>query len=234
MKIENMELYEKFRTTPKEARKEIVGGRMKGFTDINPMWRIKKLTEEFGPCGIGWHYTVMEREMVSGANGEVKVFVQVALYVRTESGWSSAIMGEGGSSFISVEKEGKLYTDDECYKKATTDALGSACKLLGMSADIYFEKDRTKYTMPIEEPTKPNKEASVSKEGKQTPKTETAVNIVTKQMLTDAITELASLDGITGKEECARLQEKLGEKICAANYNKFIIEVRKQIKEAKK
>lgn len=50
----NMILFEKFRTTPNEARKEIKGGRLKGFTDINPMWRFKVLTAVFGPCGIGW------------------------------------------------------------------------------------------------------------------------------------------------------------------------------------
>lgn len=40
-------------TTPKEAQKTIKGGRLNGFTDINPMWRFKVLTECFGPCGIG-------------------------------------------------------------------------------------------------------------------------------------------------------------------------------------
>ena len=51
-----MEIYEKMQDTPKEAQKQIGAGRLKGFTDINPMWRIKRLTEVFGPCGIGWWY----------------------------------------------------------------------------------------------------------------------------------------------------------------------------------
>ena len=46
--MENLELYEKVRSVPENAQKEIKGGRLKGMTDINPMWRIKKLTEEFG------------------------------------------------------------------------------------------------------------------------------------------------------------------------------------------
>lgn len=48
----NLEIYEKSRTVPKEAKKSIAGGKLKGKTDINPMWRIKKLTELFGPCGV--------------------------------------------------------------------------------------------------------------------------------------------------------------------------------------
>ena len=33
---------------------------------------------------------------------------------------------------------------------AYTDALSIACKALGFSHDIYFQNDKTKYTMPIE------------------------------------------------------------------------------------
>lgn len=46
--------------------------------------------------------------------------------------------------FVSSERNG-LYTSDEAIKMATTDAIGSACKLLGFGADVYWEKDRTKY-----------------------------------------------------------------------------------------
>ena len=49
----NLEIYEKVRAVPQEAKKTITAGRMKGFTDINPMWRIKVLTEQFGVCGVG-------------------------------------------------------------------------------------------------------------------------------------------------------------------------------------
>lgn len=147
MAIGNMDIYNAFCNTPKNAQKAIQAGRLKGFTDINPMYRIKALTEKFGPCGIGWLYEVTHRETIEGANGEVKVFVQIALrYVDPVTGeWSAPVYGDGGSSLVSAERNG-LYTDDECYKKAITDAIGSACKLLGMSADIYWAEDRTKYT----------------------------------------------------------------------------------------
>ena len=52
--MDKMTIYESARVVPKEARKSIGGGRLKGMTDITPMWRVKKLTELFGPAGIGW------------------------------------------------------------------------------------------------------------------------------------------------------------------------------------
>ena len=55
---ENMDLYNVLRDVPNIAKKAITAGRLKGMTDINPMYRIKALTEEFGPCGIGWWYTI--------------------------------------------------------------------------------------------------------------------------------------------------------------------------------
>ena len=53
--MENLDLYQKVRSVPDSAKKTIKGGRTSGMTDINPMWRIKVLTEQFGPCGIGWY-----------------------------------------------------------------------------------------------------------------------------------------------------------------------------------
>lgn len=55
---DNMSLYNAVRTPPPEALKTIQAGRLKGMSDINPMWRIKALTEQFGPCGTGWKYTI--------------------------------------------------------------------------------------------------------------------------------------------------------------------------------
>ena len=38
---DNLALYNALRTVPQTAKKEIQAGKLKGFTDINPMWRIK-------------------------------------------------------------------------------------------------------------------------------------------------------------------------------------------------
>jgi hypothetical protein len=142
---DNMAVYEKVRNVPKEALKPINGGRLKGMSDINPMWRIKMLTEMFGICGIGWKIELVDRRLEKGHGDEVVCFVDINLYVKVDGAWSEAIPGMGGSSFVTQERNG-LYTSDECFKMAYTDAISVACKSLGFAADVYFANDRTKYS----------------------------------------------------------------------------------------
>lgn len=147
-------IYDAVRTVPEAAKKPIAGGRLKGMTDINPMWRLKTLTEQFGPCGVGWKYTITDKRTERGAKDEVAAFVDIDLYIKVDGTWSDPIPGTGGSMFIANERNG-LYTSDECFKMALTDAISVACKALGFGADVYWEKDRTKYTQPEEEPQRP-------------------------------------------------------------------------------
>lgn len=141
---ENMALYEQFRTCPQEAKRAIGGGKLSGKTDINPMWRIKKLTETFGPCGIGWKAPITEHWIDAGSKGEAIVNIRINLYVKYNGEWSEPIEGIGGNTIIQTEK-GQLVSNDEAYKMAYTDAISVACKSLGVAADVYFEQDRTKY-----------------------------------------------------------------------------------------
>lgn len=140
----NMTIYEQFRSVPSDAQKKIEAGKLKGFTDINPMWRIKKLTEQFGACGEGWYLDNIQT-WTETAGGEVAAFVRVDLIVKINGAWSKPITGIGGSKLA-----GKGVGDginDEAFKMAYTDAISIACKNLGMAADIYYAKDRTKYDL---------------------------------------------------------------------------------------
>lgn len=148
--MENLEIYEKVREVPTEAQKQITGGRLKGKTDINPMWRIKKLTELFGVCGIGWTTKILNKWTEHGANDEIATFVEIELKVKVDGQWSEGIIGIGGSALVAKEKNA-LYTNDECYKMAYTDAISVACKALGFGADIYWDSDKTKYASDAEE-----------------------------------------------------------------------------------
>lgn len=137
---ENLALYNAVRAVPDAARNRINGGRMNGKTSIEPMWRIKVLTEQFGPCGQGWYY-VPVRKWAESAGEELVVFVDIELYVKFGDEWSKPIHGTGGGKLISKENKG-LNVSDECYKMATTDALSVACKQLGIGADVYWDKDQ--------------------------------------------------------------------------------------------
>ena len=148
----NLSIYERVRSVPKEAKKEIEAGRLKGKNDINPMWRIKKLTEVFGPAGFGWYTEIVRTWTEASESGEMAVFVDIHLFVKKDGERSKPIYGHGGNRLIANEKKyenGQTvyipYLDDDAYKKAYTDAISVAAKALGIGADVYFEKDITKY-----------------------------------------------------------------------------------------
>ena len=151
---DNMRIYDAVRAVPEEAKRAITAGRLKGKTDINPMWRIKALTEQFGPCGDGWGYTIDRLWIEEGAKGEKCAFAMISLWYKREDGTrSDPVIDIGGNMMVANEKNG-LYTSDECYKMALTDAISVACKALGFGADVYWSADRTKYT-PQQETQKP-------------------------------------------------------------------------------
>lgn len=180
--MENLELYEKFRVVPEEAQKKIEGGRLKGFTDINPMWRIKKLTEEFGVCGIGWKPQIVRTWLDNGEKGEVVANVEILLFIKVNNEWSEGIPGIGGSKLVAKESSG-LFTDDECYKKAYTDALSVACKALGVGADIYYQKDTSKYQTPPQEQT-PNKSQTSQNKAQEKSKWATVNELIKNSTIT--------------------------------------------------
>jgi len=135
--MDNLEYWNKLKQPPKTALKTIGGGRLKGMTDIKPQWRIQVMTEVFGPCGEGWMYTIEKLWTEPGANGEVIAFALVNLWVKTGGNNHAPIPGIGGSMLIAKEKNG-LYSSDEAYKMAVTDALSVAMKALGVGADVYL------------------------------------------------------------------------------------------------
>ena len=155
--MNKIDLYNALRKVPNEAKKPIAAGRLKGFTDINPMWRIKVLTETFGPCGFGWWYEITDKR-IEAHGDEVRAFVDIALYYMVDGKVSQPVVGTGGASFVTMEKNG-AYVSDECFKMALTDAISVAAKSLGVGADVYYEKDRDKYTSAPEEPTQAEKTA---------------------------------------------------------------------------
>ena len=146
---DNMRIYESTRSVPAEAKKPIPGGRLKGYTNINPMWRIKTMTEQFGICGIGWKVELTKQWLDPYATGETAAFCNVNLFIKVDGEWSEPIPGTGGAMYVVKEKSG-MYVDDEAFKKAETDAISVACKMLGIGADVYWAEDRTKYDTPEE------------------------------------------------------------------------------------
>ena len=166
----NLDLYNKLKVVPQEAIKPIQSGRLKGKSDINPMWRIRTMTEHFGVCGVGWKY-VITKQWTETYGTETKAYCNIDLFVKIDDQWSDAIQGTGGSSEVTMERNGS-YVSDECYKMALTDALSVAMKALGVGADIYFEKGKP--TMDYS--SKYNMQEDLTKTQQQETKTQQSSN----------------------------------------------------------
>lgn len=162
--MENLELYNSWREVPQNAQKTITGGNLNGKTDINPMWRIKVLTDKFGPVGFGWYTKITEHWTDTeniGGNVERVAWVRLELYINLEVAkdnyaWSAPIEGIGGSKYAGKGRGSEL--NDEAFKMAETDALSVACKKLGLGADIYWAADNTKYTQGATKTTRTKKQ----------------------------------------------------------------------------
>lgn len=195
---DNLRFYNQGCEVPPDALKPIKAGRLRGMSDVNPMWRMKRMTEIFGPCGFGWRYTI-DRQWNETYGDSVKCFCNVSLYVRDPetSEWSEAIPGTGGSAIVSKEKDG-YYVNDEGYKMALTDALSIAMKPLGIGGNIWYG--------PKAKGHNESKYEEYTEGGYQTRQTgaatTTAAVAYTGQQLESAIAEINSVTDVEQYNAC--------------------------------
>ena len=218
---DKMKVWDALKTPPPEALKKIEGGRLKGMLDISPQWRYKAMTEQFGMCGVGWKYEVVRTWQEAGSEdqvfafAEIKLFVSLSLpiekinqdtaYVTWEPAWSDPIPGIGGSMLLAEEYSKKkekyvLYSSDEAYKMAVTDALSVAMKMIGVGADVYMGMMDGKHTAPVG--------TDAPKKGTDDEKDHSKRTLLWKIMLKmnyditdDARKELKILSGFTTKDK---------------------------------
>lgn len=204
----NLEFYEQLRNVPTEAQKSFDNGRFKG-TDINPMWRIKRMTEIFGPCGIGWYYEVVNRSLERSADSNIIcAFIGINLYIKVNGEWSKPIYGEGGNTMcVWNRKYSCIDTSDEAYKMALTDAFSNATKQLGLGADIWYANDKnhsTKYDLQTER-KKDNDAAPVETATPKASPEERLKACKTKKALRDLLVK----EHWSGKKELVDLAKEL-------------------------
>ena len=156
--MENTKIWNNLCKPPSTALKTIRHGNLKGMTDINPQWRLKALTEELGPVGVGWTYDIV-RTWSEQVGEEILCFVEVALKIKVDGEWSASIPGLGGSKLLQhFSSKGYSASNDEGYKMALTDALSVAMKQLGVAAKIYEGLwDGSKYRDEPDEPQEKKK-----------------------------------------------------------------------------
>lgn len=159
-------------TNPKYA-KEVKLGRK--FTAVQPQSQIMEATRVFGPMGSGWGPTNVRDELVA-VPGTPEVLVKVTLdlfYVDPETGERGLVEHVFGSAaLIAQNKDGRLRTDDDAWKKARTDAMTKALSQIGFNADVFLGMwDNHKYVAQREREVAEEARAKRAPSGAQQPAT---------------------------------------------------------------
>jgi uncharacterized short protein YbdD (DUF466 family) len=165
--VNNTDLWDKLgKTDPKHTKSFTRGGGFKG-TAIKPMFSYRRMTEEFGPCGIGWGVGEPVFQVVPGSEGEVLVYCTASVWYVQGDKASQTVYGVGGDKVVNKFSTG-LKSDDEAFKKAFTDAVTNALKLIGVGADVHMGMfDDSKYVNDMrqefaDEPPPPMPKSSAS------------------------------------------------------------------------
>lgn len=117
-------------------------------TALKPQWVLRKLTEQFGPCGVNWGVNKPDFQVVQGQD-EVLVYCTVSAW---HGRADNLLWGVGGDKVVSKLNSGKIIHDDEAFKKAFTDAIMNAFKFVGVGADIHMGQfDDNKYVQEVAE-----------------------------------------------------------------------------------
>ncbi|MBP6749601.1 MAG: hypothetical protein KA144_08180 [Xanthomonadaceae bacterium] len=146
---DNLSLWQAVETTPPEQTKAITGKAYRG-TSPKPYWIVRKATETFGPCGIGWGFNIVSERIEEGGKPGDRVHIA---HVRVWFKWAGE-RGEvehiGQTMFSGTNKNG-LYTDEDAPKKSVTDALVKALSMIGFAGDIFMGRyDDSKYVAELE------------------------------------------------------------------------------------
>lgn len=158
-----MKIWDALKTTDPKYTKLVTFGRK--FTSINSQWQLQRMTEQFGPIGRGWGYTV-EHDVQRLHDWYALAVADVTIWWRDAADDKIASYGpvRGTAPLLEpardkgkliYEGDGatvKLHLDDDAGKKAMTDALTKGLSHIGLSADVFLGLfDDNKYVRRVAE-----------------------------------------------------------------------------------
>lgn len=132
--MSNTELWDKLgKTDPAHTKGFSRAGGFKG-TAIKPMWVFRRMTEQFGACGVGWGVNEPSFQVVP-SDGEILVYCTASIWHGQRD---QIVFGVGGDKVATKRQSGQTFCDDEAFKKSFTDAITNALKLIGVGADVHM------------------------------------------------------------------------------------------------
>lgn len=130
-------------TDPKHV-KAITGKQYKG-NSPKPYWIVERLTEEFGPCGIGWGFTILNERMERLSETDLLHVAVVRLWYVLD-GKRGELEQIGQTRTTYKKSDGGLMVDEDAPKKSVTDALVKCASYIGFAGDIFAGRwDDSKY-----------------------------------------------------------------------------------------
>lgn len=145
---DTMQLWRRVERTDPRQVKEITGKQYKG-NSPKPYYIVQRLTEEFGPCGIGWGFTILNERMERLTDHEILHVAVVRLwYVMGDKRGEFEQIGQ--TRAVYAKKDGGLMVDEDAPKKSVTDALVKCASYLGFAGDIFAGRwDDSKYVAEL-------------------------------------------------------------------------------------
>ena len=132
---ENKALWRRVCVTDPKAVKPITGKQYNG-NSPKPYWIVERLTDEFGPCGIGWGFTILGERFERFSDTDTLHVAAVRLwYVLDGKRGEFEQIGQTKATYTTAA--GKFMLDEDAPKKSVTDALVKCASYLGFAGDIF-------------------------------------------------------------------------------------------------
>ena len=135
---DNKALWQRVCVTDPKAVKPITGKQYSG-NSPKPYWIVERLTDEFGPCGIGWGFTILNERFEHFGDGKTAEVLHIAVvrfwYMLGDKRGELEQVGQTRASYTTSKD--KFLVDEDAPKKSVTDALVKCASYLGFAGDIF-------------------------------------------------------------------------------------------------
>lgn len=122
-----------------------ITGKDYGGNSPKPYWIVERLTDEFGPCGIGWGFTILSERFERFSDTDTLHIASVRFwYVLDGQRGELEQIGQTKASYTT--SKGVFKVDEDAPKKSVTDALVKCASYIGFAGDIFSGRwDDSKY-----------------------------------------------------------------------------------------
>jgi len=161
----NKALWQRVCVTDPKAVKPITGKQYNG-NSPKPYWIIERLTDEFGPCGLGWGFNILN-ERIERFNDTDTLHIAVVRLWYMLDGKRGELEQIGQTKASYTTSKGSFLLDEDAPKKSVTDALIKCASYLGFAGDIFSGRwDDSKYVAEANREWRERERAATKPEAK--------------------------------------------------------------------